>query len=182
MRLRQPISALASILLSAAFAALPAQAAVPAYAPTKLRLCQPCVMPMLPIAMPRQGIVLAYGSILSEGSTWYLVDLEKAEARRVLARFDRGTKEQNVVKVVTRALLPAELSELTQLANRIWASKDALPTQWATDVVWDLWVLDAGDARRDFGPGRPAGLAKEVADRMDALVGPYLPVEPGATQ
>lgn len=79
--------------------------------------------------------------------------------------------KQSVVEHVTQPLLPEELSVVTQLANRIWASSEALPTQMATDVVWDLWLLDAGDVRRDFGPGVPDGLAKEVEQVMERLVG-----------
>jgi hypothetical protein len=83
MRLLELAKPITFILLSGTRAALPAQAVMPAYAPSKLRLCQPCVMPILPIALPWRGIVLSYGSIISEGSTWYLVDLERAEAIRI---------------------------------------------------------------------------------------------------
>jgi hypothetical protein len=181
MRLLELAKPITFILLSGTHAGLPAQAVMPAYATSKLRLCQPCVMPILPIALPRRGIVLSYGSIISEGSTWYLVDLERAEAIRIFARFDRRTSLQNVVEQVTRPLPPEELSMLTQLANRIWASNEALPTHMATDVVWDLWLLDAGDVRRDFGPGLPDGLAKEVEQVMQRLVGPEVPVQPSAS-
>jgi hypothetical protein len=110
-----------------------------------------------------------------------LVDLERAEAIRIFARFDRRTSLQNVVEQVTRPLPPEELYMLTQLANRIWASNEALPARMPTDVVWDLWLLDAGDVRRDFGPGLPDGLAKEVEQVMQRLVGPEVPVQPGAS-
>src|SRR4051812_33999743 len=125
MRRLELAKALTFILLSGTLAALPARAAMPAYAPSKFRLCQPCVMPILPIALPRQGMILAYGSILSEGSTWYLVDLERAEAIRIFARLERLTNKLSPVERVTRPLLPTELSVLTQLANRIWASNEA---------------------------------------------------------
>lgn len=158
-------------LLSCTLGALPAQAVAAAHAPSKLRLCHPCEMPVLPVVLPHQGIVLSYGSIFSEVSTWYLVDLERAEATRILASVDRRTRKLSVVEKVTRPLLPEELSEVTQLADRIWASNVALPTRIATDVVWDLWLLDAGQVRREFGPGVPDGLADELAKTMERLVG-----------
>jgi hypothetical protein len=58
MRLLELAKALSFILLSGTLAALPAQAAMSAYALSKFRLCRPCIMPILPIALPRQGMTL----------------------------------------------------------------------------------------------------------------------------
>jgi hypothetical protein len=130
------------LLLAGLFATAPSQAATPAYAPAKARPCHSCVMPMLPVALPRQGLVLAQGSFMGDGSTWYLLDLQAAEATRIEARLDRATNRLSIAERVSRSLLPGELSALTQLANRIWASQEALLSMPVRHVTWDLWLLD----------------------------------------
>lgn len=159
-------------LLSGIVATLPSQAATPGYATVKLRVCKPCDMPSLPVALPRRGIVLAYGSIISDGSNWYLVDFERAEATRIFARLDRATSKLNIVEQVARSLPPGEQSSLTQLANRIWGNDKTLPTQMATDVVWDIWLIDGNDVRHEYAPGLPDGLAKEVAKTIERVITP----------
>jgi hypothetical protein len=171
MRLPKIIVSLATGLLSCALALVPTQAATSADTSPKQRLCKPCTMPSLPIALPRHGMVLSHGSILSTSSLWYTVDLERGELSRVLARDDRAAHKIDIVEHMTRPIPPDDLVALKQISGRIWASTDRLPTQMATDVVWDLWQLDGDDVRRDFGPGVPDGLAKEAEQIMKRLVG-----------
>ncbi|QNA89692.1 hypothetical protein G4G28_16635 [Massilia sp. Dwa41.01b] len=115
--------------------------------------------------------MLSYGAVNSQVSTWYAVDLDRGEATRMLARLDRSMGKHGVLERVTGRLSAAQSSALSQLTARIWASSNPLPTQMATDVVWDLWLLDGGDVRREFGPGRPAGMAQDLARTMQEVVG-----------
>ncbi|QJE01162.1 hypothetical protein HH212_14900 [Massilia forsythiae] len=174
MRLPKITASLAALLLSSPFAALPVQAA-PADTPAKQRLCKPCRMPSLPIALPRHGMVLAAGSFLSTGSLWYMVDLERGEASRILARDDRTAHKTDIVEHTTRPIPPDDLATLRRIADGIWASTGPLPTVMATDAAWDLWQLDGDDVRRDFGPGDPDGLGKEAKQIMQRLVGVAAP-------
>jgi hypothetical protein len=174
MRLCKLIESAKWMLLCSALAVLPDQAAAAGDAPPKHRLCQPCTMPALPIALPRHGMVLAYGSILSAGSLWYVVDLERGEARRIQARDerndDRSLRELVIVEQTTRTIPSHELSRLKQIDKEIWALENRLPMHFATDVVWDLWLLDGADVRREFAPGVPAGPAKEIEVMMQRVL------------
>jgi hypothetical protein len=168
----------AALMLSSTV--VPARATDIASAHAKLRLCRACDMPAIPVALPRRGIVLSFGSMMSDTSLWYLVDLERAEGTRVEARLDGQAKKLNVIETATRLLQPQELTKLTQLTNRAWASPDGLPTRMATDVVWDIWFLDADDVRHEFAAGLPDGLAKEIGDTMFLLLGRKTPSQLGA--
>jgi hypothetical protein len=169
MHLRQLAVPVAFVLSSGTLATLPAQAVTPVYAPTKMRLCRPCTMPSIPIALPQRGIVLSFGSFFGNGSTWYVIDLQRAEATHVSARLDRSTSQQSIRKQVTRPLAPEEVSSLTQLVNGIWASKEPLPSIDVTDVAWGIWLLDVDDVRYEFSVGRPDGLAKEIEQSMSRV-------------
>jgi hypothetical protein len=169
MHLRQLAIPVAFVLSSGTLAVLPAQAVTPAYAPTKMRLCRPCTMPSIPIALPQRGLVLSFGSFFGNGSTWYVIDLERAEATRVYARLNRSTSQQSIDEQVTRPLAPEEVSSLTHLVNGIWASKEPLPSIDVTDVAWSIWLLDVDDVRHESSAGRPDGLAKEIEQTMSRL-------------
>jgi len=138
-------------------------------------------MPILPFAFPRQGLVLAYGSILDGGSLWYLIDLERAEATRIRVNAHRVTGKQSVVERVSRPLLISEVSELTQLANRVWSTRDGLASKMGTDVVWDLWLLDGDEVRHESAAGTPEGITEEVAQFLFGLIGQEVSVRSGAT-
>lgn len=161
-----------ALLVNGMFAALPAQAAALADAPVKQRLCTSCKMPKLPVALPKRGMVLVYGSFLASGSLWLMLDLERKEVTRVLANYDRTADKLVVTRQATRSLQPDTLARLTEISNDIWSSTDKLPTLMATDVTWDLWQIDGDDIRRDFGPGGPGGLAQEAARIMERVVRP----------
>lgn len=163
---------MALLLLSSALTLSPAHAATALGSTPKLRLCHACSMPALPVTLPRLGMVLSYGTILSDSSLWYVVDLERAEATRIVARTDRVTRQLGLVTHTTRPLQSDDQSALTQLAYRIWGSKEALPSTLATDVVWNLWLLDGDDVRQESATGRPAGMAREVEQIMLRLIGP----------
>jgi hypothetical protein len=164
-------------LIFVLFSMAPSQAATSAYAPAKARLSDACVMPVLPVTLPRQGLVLELGSGIAGRSTCYLLDLQTTEATRISVRFDRLTHEQRIVERVSRSLPPDELATLTQLLNRIWASPEALPVLEATDVSWNIWLFDGDDVRREGGRGRTGGLAKDVENYMMGLYWPGLPVQ-----
>jgi len=170
MRLITPPNSVALVLMSSALTFLPVHAAAPALATTKFRLCQSCSMPAIPVTLPHQGIVLSFGSIFGENSRWYVVDLERSEATRIVARADRLTKEMAVVERDTQPLPSGPRSELTQIANRIWVSEDALPSKMATDVIWSLWLLDGDDVRHESAAGRPEGMAKDIEQIMTRLI------------
>jgi len=181
MRLCKLIASARWMLLCGALAVLSDQGAVAADALPKHRLCQPCTMPALPIALPRHGMVLAYGSFLSSGSLWYVVDFERGEATRIQARAernaDRKRQELVIVEQATRAIPSHELSRLKQIDKEIWALENRLPMHFATDVVWDLWLLDGPDVRRESAPGVPAGPAKEVELMMQRVLERTAPSE-----
>ena len=163
------------LLLSGVLAILPAQAADAAGAPVKQHVCKPCTMPLLPVVLPRHGMVLAFGSTLSTTSLWYMVDLERGEASRIVARYNRAAHTIDVVERTTRPIPDVDLVALKKIARRIWANRDWVPTHMATDSTWDLWQLDGGDVRRDFGIGVPDGLAKDAQRIMARLLGDPAP-------
>jgi hypothetical protein len=171
MRLPTSLPLFASLLLGGAPVLLPAHAATAADVPAKQRLCKPCTMPDLPIALPRHGMVLHYRSFFHKDAPWYTVDLERGEASRIAHKIE-------IVEHTTRPIPPDDLAALKQIAGRIWASADELPTISATDVAWELWQLDGDAVRNDFARGLPDGLAKEAARIMERLVDVPAPVAP----
>lgn len=177
-RLPKSLTLFASLLLSGAPVVLPVHAAAAADAPARQRLCKPCTMPGLSIALPRHGMVLHYRSFFHKNSPWYLVDLERGEAMRVVATNDRNRQRIEIVEHTTHPIPPDDLAALKQIAGRIWASADELPTISATDVAWELWQLDGDAVRNDFARGLPDGLAKEAARIMERLVDVPAPVAP----
>lgn len=175
MRLQKTVASLISALLSIMSTALPLHAAAPADAPAKQRLCKPCVMPKLPTALPRHGMVLGYWSFMSIKSSWYTVDLDLGVASRAVVSTDRKTKTADIVEHTTRPISPDDLVKLKQIASQIWGSTDSLPTHMATDIGWSLWQLDGDDVRVDSGPGMPDGLAKEAVQIMQRVAGKPAP-------
>lgn len=171
MRNLTTIALSVAVLVNGMFAALPAQAAAPADAPAKQRLCKDC-KPKLPITLPSRGMVLGYGSFHATSSLWLMLDLDRQEVSRILANYDRTTEKLDVTRQATRALQPDTLARLTEISDNIWSSIDRLPTLMATDVTWELWQIDGDDIRRDFGPGSPGGLAYEAARIMERVVRP----------
>ncbi|MYN06124.1 hypothetical protein [Pseudoduganella aquatica] len=135
-------------------------------------------MPSIPIALPQRGLVLSFGSFFGDGSTWYVIDLQRAEATQIYARLNRSTSQQSIGEQVTRPLAPEEISLLTQLVNDIWASRELLPSTDVTDVAWSIWLLDDDDVRHEFSAGRPDGLAKEVEQSMRRMFMAELHVQP----
>lgn len=135
-------------------------------------------MPVLPIVLPHRGALLSFGSFFSNASTWYLLDLEHAQASRIEAHVDRTAKQFALIvdKRIDRALLPAELARVVVVLNRIWSAPLGPSKERFHDAVWDLWLLDGDDVRQDAGPGSPHGPAGELATALHQLVGPELAV------
>jgi hypothetical protein len=172
MRLCKLIGSAGWMLLFGVCAALPAQATAALDAPPKHRLCQPCTLPQLPIALPRKGLVFNYDSVMSSVSPWYVVDFDRGEATRILARryVDRGLPGLAVIEQTTRALPSHELARLTQVNTEIWALQDRLPAQLAAEVSWQLWLLDGGDVRHELEAGVPNGPSKEILLMMQRVL------------
>lgn len=162
--------AFASLLLGGAFAVQVAQAAAPADAPARLRVCKPCDLPNLPLALPRHGMLLFRCSFFNANSLWYTVDLERGEASRMVTHNDSVAHKIDLVERTTHRIPPGDLAVLKEISTRIWASADAFPTRMATDVAWELWQLDGDDARHDGGPGLPGALAEEAQEIIQRLV------------
>lgn len=116
--------------------------------------------------------MLARGSIQDEGSLWYVIDLERARAGSILARRERDSGKLVPARQSNRPLSPPDRSRLERIAGRIWSNPAALPTNMATDVVWDLWLFDGGDVRHEGGPGTPDGLAADLEAMAARLTAP----------
>jgi hypothetical protein len=167
------------ILLCGAFALLPAQAAAPTDAPHRHRLCAPCAMPLLPVALPRKGLVFTLEWVHSSTSRWYVVDLERGEASRFLARVyaDHGQPRLAIVEQATRAIPSHELTRLKQIDREIWALEDRLPEQGSPEGAWRLWLLDGGDVRHERRLGEPNGLSAEIYRMMERVLEGPAPAE-----
>jgi hypothetical protein len=160
------------MLICGVLALLPVQAAAPADAPPRHRLCEPCAMPALPIALPRKGLVFSYESVMTNVWPWYVVDLERGEASRILARghAEHGQLRLAIVEQTTRAIPSHELTRLIQIDREIWALEDRLPEQGAPEVGWHLWLLDGPDVRHELRAGVPNGLSKEILLMMERVL------------
>jgi hypothetical protein len=175
----KPIEAARWILLCGAFALLPAQAAAPANAPPRHRVCAPCAMPMLPVALPRKGLVFTLEWVHSSVSHWYVVDLERGEASRFLARAyaDHGQPRLAIIEQATRAIPSHELNRLQQIDREIWALEDRLPEQGSPDGAWRLWLLDGGDVRHELRLGEPNGPSAEIYRMLERVLERPTPAE-----
>jgi hypothetical protein len=173
-----PIRSAAFILLCLGWASVEAgqpvrpAAQVPAYAPVKERVCTDCPRPKPGIELPRHAVVLGSWGFFSYGSHYQIVDLDRGMLVKTFVPSPsvpnaRAPKERRQ----TLALPKSELPQLVELANRIWAKPHAIRTRAASDVSWDMWLIDGQQIRHESGAGLPDGLAAEWQRRIDKLAG-----------
>jgi hypothetical protein len=154
-----------------------ASAHVPAYAPVKERVCTDCPLPKPGVELPRHGIVLGSWGFFSYGSHYQVVDLDHGTLVKTFVPSPgvpgASPPKRSEPKARRQVLnLPkSELPQLVELANRIWARPHALHTRDATDVSWDMWLIDGQQIRHESGAGLPDGLAAEWLRRINKITG-----------
>lgn len=142
---------------------------VEGYAPTKHRLCVDCDLKGLPFERPARGLIAAYGSFIGPTASWRVVDLDRRRLSIVSARFDPPSKLYKEVQKKDVVLHQAEVKEVVAAENALWALEEPVGSSMATDVVWDLYLLDRGAVCREFGPGSPLGAGKELEALIEKL-------------
>jgi hypothetical protein len=149
----------------------------PAYAPVKERVCTDCPRPRPGIELPRHAVVLGSWGFFSYGNNYQVVDLDRGTLVKAFVP-SPGVPNANLPKHGapktrrhTLTLPKSELPQLVELANRIWAEPQAIRTRDATDVSWDLWLIDGQQIRHESGAGLPGGLAAEWLRRINKLAG-----------
>jgi hypothetical protein len=159
-------------------AQLPAQLPIqlPQYAPVKERICTDCPMPKPGVELPRHGVVLGSWGFFSYGSHYHVVDLDRGMLVNTFVPSPgvpgAPRPKRGVPKARQAVALPkSELPQLVELANRIWAKPHAIRTRDATDVSWDMWLIDGQQIRHESGAGLPDGLAAEWLRRINKLSG-----------
>jgi hypothetical protein len=161
-------AAIAVFLLAAATAG----AATPTYAPVKERICGDCPMPKPGIKLPRHAVVAGSWGFFSQGSNFEVLDLDSGKLVRAFVPTPAVPKHRALRATRETIKLPsAALPELVELANRIWADPQRIRSRDATDISWDLWLIDGQQVRHEAGFGLPTGLAAEWMRRINKLQG-----------
>jgi len=165
MRLRS--TALVLFCLAAA-----AQASNPVYAPVKERLCGDCAMPNPGFALPRHAVVLGSWGFFNYGSDFQVLDLDSGKLVRAFVPAPQVPTRRAAKPTHSEIKLPASaMPQLLELANRIWAQPQPIPSRDATDTAWDLWLIDGKQIRHETGAGLPTGLAAEWMHLINKLQG-----------
>ena len=150
----------------------PASAQVPAYAPVKERVCSDCPMPRPGIALPRHAVVVGSWGFFNQGTDFQVLDLDTGTLVHAFVPAPAVPgRQQPKGKRSTVTLPRSALPTLVALANRIWASPQPIPSRSATDIAWNLWLIDGTAVRHETGAGLPEGLAAEWMHRIDKLLG-----------
>jgi len=150
---------------------------LPNYAPVKQRVCSDCAWPRPGVDLPRHGVVLGSWGFFSYGSHYHVVDLDRGTLANTFVPSPGVPGAQPPkssapnARRQSLALPKSELPQLVELANRIWAKPDPLRTRDASDVSWDMWLIDGQQIRHESGAGLPDGLAAEWLRRINKLSG-----------
>lgn len=185
-----PIRCIAAALLCLGWASVqaahPVQSVHPParlqnYAPVKERVCNDCAWPKPGIELPHHAVVLGSWGFFSYGNHYQVVDLDRGILVKTFVP-SPGVPGADVPKSLPprerRQILTlpkSELPQLVELANRIWAKPHAIRTRAASDVSWDMWLIDEQQIRHESGAGLPDGLAAEWLRRLDKLSGVRAP-------
>jgi hypothetical protein len=163
MRLR--FTALVLICLAGA-----AQASGPAYAPVKERVCGDCAMPKPGFPLPQHAVVLGGWGFFNYGSDFQVLDLDSGKLVHVFLPSPQVPTRRAPKPNRSELRLPSSvMPQLLQLANRIWAEPQPIPSRDATDTAWDLWLIDGKQIRHETGAGLPTGLVAEWMHLINKL-------------
>jgi hypothetical protein len=140
------------------------------YAPEKKNLCGNCEKVLAlwreAFEIPKQSVILASGGFRSDVGSFLVLDLEARTLTRYLTRISSNPARLAVTSASKVVVADEDFSELLATANEIWNSPEGLPTQLATDITWDIVLVDGDAVRRDFAVGLPDGLGAELEARM----------------
>ncbi len=162
----------ATIFVLLCLAGAAARASMPAYAPVKQRVCGDCAMPRPGFTLPRHAVVASSWGFFSYGSDFQVLDLDSGKLVRTFVP-SPSVPTQRAPKPGRSALKlpPSAMPQLMDLANRLWAEPEPIRSRDATDVAWDLWLIDGKQIRHESGAGLPTGLAAEWIQLINKLQG-----------
>lgn len=152
-------------------ACLSAAAPVLAAAPVKARVCRDCGKPPAGIALPSHGVMFAISGLFSFG--WHAITFDRD--RHTIARTFVPGLPAIAPDYAEARLTDAEFAELDDVMARVWPVAQALPGSRATDVVWDLWLVDGDGRRHERGGGIASGAAAPLTAALQRLAERHLP-------
>jgi len=149
-----------------------AQAAPPPYAPVKERICRDCPLPKPGFQLPRHAVVVGWWGFFDRGTDFQVLDLDTGTLVQAFVPSPTVPSRPKPRGKRSTTILPkSALPQLVELANRIWAEPQPIRSRSATDISWNLWVIDGNLVRHEAGAGLPAGLAAEWMRRINQLLG-----------
>lgn len=126
------------------------------------------------IPVPKRGIVFAMGSFLSPGADWKIFDQDARTLSVVTTQIESDQAGDRHLKLVSQhsvRLTQAQMDRIGAIADRIWGSRDRMPGEMATDISWDLYLIDQPSIRHEGGMvGLPGGTARELTDLFDQVL------------
>jgi glycogen debranching enzyme len=142
--------------------------------PAQYRCTKFCTVDFLrnTFRVPRHGLLIGRGAILTEYADWTLVDYDSRSLTRIRTVVESNSTGQFQPRVVERSdtsLSQKEMAAVQTSADRIWASAGSVPTQFTYHRVWNIYLLDGETVRSEFGPGNPDGLGRELQGMLDGL-------------
>lgn len=138
------------------------------YAAVKRRLCEDCRVEKLPFNVPARGAALGFGRKGDPRVSWIVADLDRRALNRLTTAFDIQSNTTDLLTRKEEPLGDERGRRLVALANMVWASDLAMPSEPAGGAVWDLYLFDGAAVRHDAAGGRPAGAAGELERLLEA--------------
>jgi len=132
-----------------------------AYAPirTSKRIVFRSINPFpSPIPLSKTGVLIGYGSFISPGASWTIVDLNTPSITRIITRTNRDLKPNpfQILYEVTKPLSVSEANKIVLEANAIWrAEPQPHSGPMVTDVSCDVYLFDDDYVVHNFGMNCP---------------------------
>ena len=117
------------------------------------------------VATPVHGLVMAHGGILGPVADWEVVNWDDRTLSLIQTTMVQEVNGNHILKQTGNQVIKltaADESKLRAVANKIWASRTSVPGQMATDVNWNLYLIDGITVRKEGGMGLPAGDAADL--------------------
>jgi hypothetical protein len=115
--------------------------------PAQYRCTKFCTVDFLrnTFRVPRHGLLIGRGAILTEYADWTLVDYDSRSLTRIRTVIESNSTGQFQPRVVERSdtsLSQKEMAAVQTSADRIWASASSVPTQFTYHRVWNsiFWM------------------------------------------
>ncbi len=111
--------------------------------------------------LPKRGVLVATGNVLSPQARWIILDLDSRTLRQATTRLAAASRDGQRASVIerdtSRELTTSEMDAVVRAANTVWATKDptSIDTPGPTDALCSVALFDGNDVLHEFGTACP---------------------------